>query len=1270
MKLIIDLQGAQSPSNGQRGIGRYSRSLAEAMVRQSGSHEIMVALNGAFPQTVESLRSAFDGILPQDNFLIWQGLTPASDIDPANAWRRQASEIMRETFIAGHNPDIVHVSSLFEGLGDDVITSIGAFADGARTAATLFDLIPLIHKDPYLTNPAVEVWYQRKLGSLRRAGLWLAISESSRREAIEWLDLPKDQIFNISTAADSRFRPIQIDHAELEELRHRLGLRRPFVMYTGGIDHRKNIERLIGAYARLPASVRAAHQLAIVCSAHKESVDQLTAHAKRLGLSDDELVMTGFVSDEDLVRLYNSCKAFCFPSWHEGFGLPVLEAMQCGAPAIGSNVSSIPEVIGRKDALFDPYNEDDIAQRLHAVLSDNQYRESLIEHGLHQARNFSWSETARRAWAAFEEHHDKCEKAQPGSFRTTFGKPRLAYVSPLPPERTGIADWSAELLPELARHYDIEVVVDQQNVTDPWVIANCPVRDVDWFDRNASRYSRILYHFGNSTFHRHMFDLIGRHPGIVVLHDFFLSGIVAHMDVVEGRKGNWAQALYRSHGYHAVQERYQAQDTAEIIWKYPANVPALEPARGVIVHSNFARQLGQKFYGGQFCEDWRATRLLRRVPQPLPRDIARKQLGFGEQDFVVCSFGVTGPTKLNHRLLEAWLESGLAQDSNCRLVFVGENHGGDYGERLQRDISASDAAERIHLTGFAEPELYRLYLSAADAAVQLRTNTRGETSAAVLDCMAYALPTVINAHGSMAELPESCVVMLPDEFTPGQLATAIMTLQGDPGLRRALGERARAYVREGLSPRYIADQYHAIIEELFAHSRESRRNVALTAVAALNPKHDNEEDWLSAARSMIRNHPVVQSCRQLLVDVSELVRRDVGTGIQRVTRSILKDLLENPPEGYRVEPVYATEDRLGYRYARKFTLRFLGCPEDVLNDEPVDFQKNDIFLGLDLQPHIIPRQANAYAEMRMFGVKTYFVVYDLLPILLPGMFHEGAGDSHARWLSVLGEHADGLICISRSVAHEVTEWLSSNRVRYGRPLRVGWFHLGADIEMSAPTRGLPENAEEVLAHLSSKESFLMVGTIEPRKGHAQTLAAFELLWNAGVDVDLVIVGKKGWEVEEFASQLRSHPEAGRRLHWLESVSDEYLERIYSASSCLIAASLGEGFGLPLIEAARHGIPILARDIPVFREVAGEHAEYFAGDAPEDLAGAIEHWLTLLAKGAHPSSGDMPWLSWAESVDQLRAILFNSAWYASWPSPSEKVAEPMEQSKEVRVAAAV
>ena len=127
-------------------------------------------------------------------------------------------------------------------------------------------------------------------------------------------------------------------------------------------------------------------------------------------------------------------------------------------------------------------------------------------------------------------------------------------------------------------------------------------------------------------------------------------------------------------------------------------------------------------------------------------------------------------------------------------------------------------------------------------------------------------------------------------------------------------------------------------------------------------------------------------------------------------------------------------------------------------------------------------------------------------------------------------------------------------------------------------------------------------------------------------------------IPKITNTIRHHPQLGKRLFWLEGISDEYLEKIYAASTCLIAASEGEGFGLPLIEAAQHRLPIIARDIPVFREVAGEHAHYFSGMEPSNLAVAIKRWIELYRSGEHPRSDDMPWLTWKESTERLKNII--------------------------------
>lgn len=1245
MKIVVDLQGAQTESQ-YRGIGRYSLALAQAMARQSRGHDIWLALNALLPETVEPIRAAFDCLIPQEQIVVWQAIGPVADAEPNNSWRRKTGECLREAFLAKLEPDVVHVSSLFEGLINDGLTSVREFESALRTAITLYDLIPLIHRRDYLTDSATEAWYERKLSNLRRAELWLAISESSRREGIEWLNLSDESVVNIGTAADAMFRPIDVRNGDALALRRRYGLTRPFVMYTGGIDHRKNIGGLIRAYAKLPAPARSAYQLAIVCSATEEQANLLKRVAAECGLTPDDIAFTGFVPDGDLVLLYNLCTVFVFPSWHEGFGLPALEAMSCGAAVIGSNTSSVPEVIGRNDALFDPHAEFEIAGKIYAALTDECFRQELKRHGLEQAKKFSWASTAGRALEAFERLHCRSDRTNARTTTLSSWRPRLAYVSPLPPTQSGIADYSAEVLPELANHYDIDVVVEQSDVSASWIAANCPIRTTEWFSNNYDRYDRVLYHFGNSPFHKHMFGLLDRFPGTVVLHDFFLSNVIAHIEWLGQDPSLWSTALYSSHGYHALEQRFFSGDRASVVWNYPANLLVLQKANGIVAHSKLASRLADEWYGRGYSDDWAIIPLPRNVPASIERAAARASLATKEEDFLVCSFGMIGPTKLNHRLLAAWLASPLGQDPRCRLVFVGENDGGEYGAEFLDLVAQSGAADRVSVTGFVSSLQYGDYLAAADAAVQLRTRSRGETSRALLDCMAYGLAVIANAHGAATEVPQGCTLALADDFCDNELQLALTQLRRHPSLRRQLGDAAAAHVRSHHNPRQVSDRYRDAIEHFAKSGPRARVTRLLQTVAAVDSPTVENSEWVALARAIAMNQAPRTSLKQLLVDVSILVQHDAGSGIQRVVRNILIELLRMPLNGFRVEPVYLSHDGI-YRYARRFSLELLHCPDAVLADEAIEYTNGDIFLGLDFAAHLIPRFSDRFTELRDRGVKIYFVLYDLLPIHNPQWFPHGTRRCFTPWLKTQTALADGAVCISRAVANELTEWLDTAQVARYRPLNIGWFHLGADIRTAARDDCPSQSFDQVLERVRAEQSVLMVGTVEPRKGYAQSIEAFELLWNRGSETNLVIVGRQGWEVDGLLERLHRHPRAGKRLFWLQSASDEMLSQLYQAVDGVLMASEGEGFGLPLVEAALHKRPILARDIQVFREIAGDHASYFSGLTADPLAQTLRIWLSDLAEQRARKSDTMPRLTWHDSARQLTDVILGERWETQW-----------------------
>lgn len=1241
MRIVIDLQGAQG-SNRNRGIGRYAEALALAICQNNDNHDIHLVLNNSFFETIESFRATFNDFIPQSNIHVWNAFTPTHESDAQNNDRRQFNEAMREAFIGQLYPDVILVSSLFEGLVDDTVTSVKAYHQ-IPTAVVLYDLIPYINQRLYLENPVVESWYFHKIDHLKRADLLLSISASSGQEAVSCLGFESERVVNISTACDNQFKPLVLSQQDHDYLAQQYGIDKSFVMYTGGIDHRKNIEGLVRAFAALPLDVRQQHQLVIVCSVHDPDRRRLMKIAREEGLRSDDYIMTGFVPEVDLVKLYNACKLFIFPSWHEGFGLPALEAMQCGRPVIASNSSSLPEVIGNPDALFDAHDEASITAKLFQSLTDEHFRESLSRHGLKQAKKFNWNDIARRTISALVELGARSVNTQN---YLTANRPRLAYLSPLPPERSGISDYSAELLEELTRCYQVDVIVNQPEVTDAWVKSNCPVHTVEWFNANSHQFDRVLYHFGNSEFHQHMFGLLEMIPGVVVLHDFFLSGIQNYRDAMGWAPHEWKKNLYHSHGYKAVWQSENESYPNEAIWHYPANLKVIQDAVGVIVHSENSKKLANSWYGQHAGKDWKIIPLLRTFPLVNNKHKARVALGIDEDAFLICSFGLIGKTKQNLRVVEAFIDSKLATDKNCYLVFVGQQDPTEYGVAIEKLIAKSKMAKHISITGWADTEQFELYLQAADAGIQLRTLSRGETSATVLDCMNYGLATIVNANGSMADLDSDCVYMLPDEFTNAELVSALETVYENETLQKKLSRNAIEKIRTLHSPRRCARLYAEAIEGIYAQQKQGFLGLMNNIQSNRVHFEQNDSDNL---RKLANNFQAAPALKQIFVDVSELAVRDARSGIQRVVRSILRELLNAPPAGYRIEPVFATQAQHGYFYARKFTCEFLGINDTSWAvDQEIDYSQGDIFIGLDLQPHIVSAQKNYIAQLKNQGVKISYVVYDLLAVLQSQHFVDGAFSLFTDWLRVVTA-ADQLVCISKAVANETYDWLQAFGIKRSRPLNIDWFHLGADIDSSLPTTGMPKSSRSTLHALKSNPTFLMVGTIEPRKGHKQVIEAFESLWQSGVKANLVIVGKTGWKVTELIEKIQKHKEFGKQLFWLESISDEYLEAVYAAASCLIAASYGEGFGLPLIEAAQHNLPIIARDIPVFREVAGSHAIYFEdSEHSEVIAKTARKWLNLYKTKSHPDTSDMSWLTWAESTKQLlNAVMDIEPSYLSW-----------------------
>lgn len=388
--------------------------------------------------------------------------------------------------------------------------------------------------------------------------------------------------------------------------------------------------------------------------------------------------------------------------------------------------------------------------------------------------------------------------------------------------------------------------------------------------------------------------------------------------------------------------------------------------------------------------------------------------------------------------------------------------------------------------------------------------------------------------------------------------------------------------------------------------------------------------WSWRHRQALRG-PAPNETPRLLADVSAIIRHDAQTGIQRVVRAIWSELLLRHDDGFQLVPVFASASH-GYCYAPR---DFLDDRRTVAATSPVRGGPSDVFLGLDLSAQFLPRYRHQLRGWRSAGTSINLIVYDILPVQHPQWFNPSTVINFKRWFDVLGADVDRAFCISRQVGGELAQAFA--RMSLTTPPAIDYVGMGGDIAASRPTTGLCEGISQILDRSRFRPAIMMVGTIEPRKGYDVALDAFEHLWatHGRNAPDLVIVGKPGWRTDAFQARLRTHPEVGQRLHWLDRVSDEALCRLYENSRGLLMASHAEGFGLPLLEAVTHCQHVVARDLPVFRELGLPQVTYFQSDAPTDLAATL---MDLVKRGESrpPAPDGLP--TWRQSVDGLLVAL--------------------------------
>lgn len=400
-------------------------------------------------------------------------------------------------------------------------------------------------------------------------------------------------------------------------------------------------------------------------------------------------------------------------------------------------------------------------------------------------------------------------------------------------------------------------------------------------------------------------------------------------------------------------------------------------------------------------------------------------------------------------------------------------------------------------------------------------------------------------------------------------------------------------------------------------------------------KSGSLKDASSAARMLAANEPMDEWHRpRLAIDATSTTRIDHKTGIQRVVNKILQRSLLSAHEVNHDLAVLYCDDWDGWFDMGQ------AIPKEAEKTNFFAARPADTLLLLDSSWEFYGQQKDALWDARLKGCDVISCLYDTVPLRHSVFCDPGMPIIFSQWFRAALTYSAGFVCISKAVADELHAIL--NAIHFPHPMKIGYWPLGADFgDGRATAPAAPRTTRR--DNDKAPSVFLMVGTLESRKGHAVALEAFERLWAEGVNAQLVIVGKKGWGIAHLLKKIETHPELGKRLIWKSAVEDDELSDLYRRCDALLACSYAEGFGLPIVEAGQMGKPVIASDISVFKEVgrSAPQTHFFPVGSASGLVEAIK---TFRDTTAETERSVTHWPTWQESADRLARLVTGEDWY--------------------------